>query len=165
VKIDHKESYKDFGNQFKIDNDIGGYWGSKSLLKQMVYPFNLNLIKKKTIAEVGSGSGRILKNLLTYFPKKIVAIEPSQAIEVAKKNIQNEKVEFLNLKGQDISFEKKFDFVFSLGVIHHIPQYNSVLKKIYKSLKNNGKFIIWVYGREGNELYLLIFNNLRRLNF
>jgi SAM-dependent methyltransferase len=164
MKIDHKESYKDFGNQFKIDNDIGGYWGSKSLLKQIVYPFNLNLIEKKTIAEVGSGSGRILKNLLTYSPKKIVAIEPSQAIEVAKKNIQNEKVEFLNLKGQDINFEKKFDFVFSLCVIHHIPQYKKVLKKICKSLKNNGKFIIWVYGKEGNEVYLFIFNNLRRLS-
>ena len=85
MKIDHKESYKDFGEQFNIDSDISGYLGSKSLLKQIIYPFNLNLIKNKTVSEVGVGSGRILKNLLTYFPKKIIAIEPSQAIEIAKK--------------------------------------------------------------------------------
>ena len=29
--------------------------------------------------------------------------------------------------------------------------------------KSEGKFICWVYGSEGNELYLLIFNNLRRI--
>ena len=50
-----------------------------------------------------------------------------------------------------------------MGVIHHIPNYSVVLKNIQKSLKKNGKFIIWVYGKEGNETYLLIFNNLRRI--
>lgn len=38
-----------------------------------------------------------------------------------------------------------------------------VCKKIYNSLKKNGKFICWVYGYKGNELYIFIFNNLRRV--
>ena len=58
---------------------------------------------------------------------------------------------------------KKVDYVFSLGVIHHIPNYKKACKRIYDSLKPNGKFIIWVYGYEGNELFLLIFNNIRRI--
>ena len=41
--------------------------------------------------------------------------------------------------------------IFSIGVIHHIPNYREVLKKINQSLKENGQFIIWVYGKEGNE--------------
>ena len=53
--------------------------------------------------------------------------------------------------------------LFSLGVIHHIPKYKKTCKPIYNSLKPNGKFIVWVYGYEGNELYLLIFNNIRRI--
>ena len=28
MKIDHKESYRDFGDQFLAHKDIGGYWGS-----------------------------------------------------------------------------------------------------------------------------------------
>ena len=36
-------------------------------------------------------------------------------------------------------------------------------KKIYESLKPNGKFIIWLYGKEGNKLYLLIFDNFRKI--
>ena len=35
--------------------------------------------------DVGSGSGRILKNLIQFSPKKIYSIEPSKAIWVAKK--------------------------------------------------------------------------------
>ena len=85
MKIDHKESYGDFGNQFTIDNKIDDYWGSEQMFLDNVYPFDPLVIKNKNVMEVGSGSGRILKNLLKFSPKKIFSIEPSKAIEVAKK--------------------------------------------------------------------------------
>ena len=163
MKIDHKDSFPDFGNQFKKDNSIDGYWGSVDLLKDIVTPFDLNDIKDKIIMEVGVGSGRISNNLLKFDPKILYGIEPSKAIEVARKNIKSNKIELINSKGENLNFSNKMDYVFSLGVIHHIPNYEKVLEKIYTSLKPGGKFIIWVYGKEGNELYLLIFNNLRRI--
>ena len=164
MKIDHKDSYLDFGQQFEIDNKIDGYHGSKEMLEEIVHPFDLKLIKNKVVMEVGSGSGRILKNLLKFKPKKITGVEPSKAINVARKNNnESKKIIFKNMKGEDIKDLKKYDFVFSLGVIHHIPNYKKVCENIYNSLKTNGKFICWVYGYEGNELYIFIFNNLRRL--
>ena len=87
MKIDHKESYKDFGEQFLKDKKIDGFFGSLQLFKDIVHPFDLNEIKNKTIAEVGVGSGRILKNLLNFSPKIIYGIEPSQAINIAKANL------------------------------------------------------------------------------
>ena len=163
MKIDHKESYGDFGNQFTIDNKIDDYWGSEKMFLDNVYPFDPLVIKNKNVMEVGSGSGRILKNLLKFSPKKIFSIEPSKAIEVAKKNNQSSKIEFLKIKGEEIKFSNKLDFIFSLGVIHHIPNNSIVVKNVYRALKKKGKFICWVYGYEGNELYLFFFNNLRRI--
>ena len=164
MKINHKDSYTDFGEQFEVDNEIDGFHGSKEMLEDIVHPFNLKLIKNKVIMEVGSGSGRILKNLLKFNPKQIIAVEPSKAINVAKKNNEgSKKIIFKNVKGENINEIEKYDFVFSLGVIHHIPNYKKACKNIYNSLKTNGKFICWVYGYEGNELYIFIFNNLRRL--
>jgi SAM-dependent methyltransferase len=163
MKIDHKDSFPDFGNQFIKDSNIDGYWGSVELLKDIVSPFNLSDIKDKIIMEIGVGSGRISNNLLKFNPKFLYGVEPSKAIDVAKKNIKSDKIEFINCKGEDLKFLNEIDYVFSLGVIHHIPNYEKVLEKIYASLKPGGKFIIWVYGKEGNELYLLIFNNLRRI--
>ena len=157
-----KNSIKDFGDQFKYHNKVDNYWGSLEMLKDIVNPFDLKNIENKTICEVGSGSGRIIKNLSTMKPDKIYAIEPSEAIEVAKENNlnNNQKIIFKNITGQSISFDNEIDYVFSLGVIHHIPEAEIVCKKIYNSLKKNGKFIIWLYGKEGNFLYLFIFDNL-----
>ena len=163
MRIDHKESFEDFGKQFTSDYRIDGFHGSVNLLKDIVYPFDLKKIKNKKILEVGSGSGRIIKNLLKYSPSKVIGIEPSKAIKVAKRNIKSKKVIFKYIKGEKINYNKKFDYIFSLGVIHHIPKHNIVTKNIYKSLKKKGKFICWVYGYEGNELYIFLFNNLRRI--
>ncbi|MDA9731964.1 class I SAM-dependent methyltransferase, partial [Candidatus Pelagibacter sp.] len=68
-----------------------------------------------------------------------------------------------NVKGQDINFENEFDYAFALCVLHHIPEYKDVLEKIQKSLKTNGKFIAWVYSKEGMEFYIFILKNLRRI--
>ena len=62
-----------------------------------------------------------------------------------------------------INFKNEIDYIFSIGVIHHIPDAEIVCKKVYESLKPKGKFLIWLYGKEGNELYLFIFNNLRKI--
>ena len=163
MQIDHKETYKDFGDQFLTDKDIGGYWGSIELLKEIVFPFDLNSIKNKKIIDIGIGSGRISNNLLKYEPSKLVAVEPSEAINVAKDNIKSDKVEYLNIKGQDINFENEFDYAFALCVLHHIPEYRDVLESIKKSLKPNGKFVAWVYSKEGMELYIFMLKNLRRI--
>ena len=160
-----KDSISDFGKQFKYHNNIDDYWGSQEILKDIVNPFDLSLIKNKIICEMGVGSGRILKNLIKLSPKKIYAIEPSEAIEIAKKNNEDAEVEILfkKISGQMINFKNEIDYIFSIGVIHHIPDAEIVCKKIYESLKPKGKFVIWLYGKEGNELYLFIFNNLRKI--
>ena len=65
IKINHKESIKDFGKQFKLHDNIDDYWGSLEMLRDIVKPFDLNLVKNKIVCEIGVGSGRILKNLMT----------------------------------------------------------------------------------------------------
>tara|TARA_B110000014_G_C19601931_1_gene318972 strand:+ start:231 stop:515 length:285 start_codon:yes stop_codon:yes gene_type:complete len=87
LKIDHRESIEDFGNQFSSDNKFSGYLASKEILEDIVHPFNIKDIENKNIMEVGSGSGRIIKILLQLLPKSVVSVEPSKAIHVAKKII------------------------------------------------------------------------------
>jgi hypothetical protein len=53
--------------------------------------------------------------------------------------------------------------VFSIGVGHHLPDPARALAIMRSLLKPGGRCTIWVYGKEGNELYLLTFGALRRL--
>ena len=81
MRIDHKDSFKDFGNQFVVDSS-SMVIGDLKNLKGMVGPFNLK--NQKMFMDVGSGSGRILKNLILFNPKKFIPLN-LQAIWVAKK--------------------------------------------------------------------------------
>ena len=49
MKIDHKESFKDFGKHFLIDNQLDGYLSSKELLATLVHPFDIKKIKDKSV--------------------------------------------------------------------------------------------------------------------
>ena len=109
MKMDHKESFGDFGEQFIKDKEIDGYFGSLELIKDIVYPFDLNEINNKIIAEIGVGSGRILKNLIKFYPQKIYGIEPSKAISIAKSNLDSDKIDFLNIRAEDLSFQNEID--------------------------------------------------------
>ena len=161
----NKDSIKDFGKQFKLHRKIDGYWGSFEMLEDIVKPFNLNLLKNKVVCELGIGSGRILKNLSKLSPRKLYAIEPSESIEIAKENNKESKVNILfeKISGETIKYDQVFDYVLSIGVLHHTPNAEIICRNVYKSLKPKGKFIIWLYGKEGNELYIFIFDNLRKV--
>jgi len=159
-----KNSFKDFGEQFQYFQSLDGYHSSLKLLNEIISPFDLKKINNKIIMEVGIVNWRVLKNLIKFNPKKVFALEPSKSLYVAKKNLEhNNNINYLKIKGSEIQFINEIDYVFSIGVIHHIPDYKLVLKKIYNSLKTGGQFIVWVYGKEGNKLYLLLFNNLRKI--
>ena len=70
MRIDHKDSYKDFRNQFVVDSKLGGYWGWNQNFKDIVGPFDLKKIKNKTCMDIGCGSRRILSSLIKLKPRK-----------------------------------------------------------------------------------------------
>ena len=156
-------SYKDFGKQFKIYNDFNGNFGKKKTIEYYIKPFDLKKIKKKTILDIGAGAGRITKNLLKFKPFKVYSLEPSEAIDVAKKNIKNQNVVYLNYKGESLDYKNKFDYIFSIGVLHHTPNIKIILEKALNALKPNGEIIFWLYGYENIKIYVFIVNILRKV--
>lgn len=48
------------------------------------------------------------------------------------------------------------DYVFAIGVLHHIVDPAPVVSRAFAALRPGGTLVIWVYGREGNEIYLAV---------
>jgi len=159
------QTIKDFGKQWLHYTDVKGFFGSLDLFSDIIFPFLMPYdIKDCKVAEIGSGSGRIVNMLLQCGARHIIAVDPSEAFEVLCRNIeQPEKVTCLKITGDQLPAYGDLDYVFSIGVLHHIPNPAPVVEAAFKALRPGGHFLIWLYGRERNSLYLALIEPLRVL--
>jgi SAM-dependent methyltransferase len=146
----------DFGEQWTRFRDNSGYYGSTALFADFIGPL-LDLVKVKgaRIADIGSGTGRIVNMLLDLNAGEVMAEEPSAAFDTLRANTiaRAERVRYLRAGGEALPADGRFDPVVSLGVLHHISDPRAVLAAAFSALKPGGKIIIWLYGLEGNEAF------------
>jgi SAM-dependent methyltransferase len=159
------QTIRDFGRQWTTYTENEGYYGSVELLKDIIEPLlPVERLRGITAAEIGSGSGRIVNMMMEAGAGRVYAVEPSQAVESLKQNTSGyaDRVEILNVRGDQLP-PLNLDLVMSIGVIHHIPDPDPVIRAAHAALKPGGQVLLWLYGREGNELYLSIFGPLRAI--
>jgi SAM-dependent methyltransferase len=103
-------------------------------------------LKNSYVLDAGCGSGRWSKYLAGKV-KFIEAIDPSIAIYYAAKLLGKEKnIRFTRIDIEHLPFpDNTFDFIISLGVLHHIPNTQKALCQLVKKLKPNGKILIYLY--------------------
>jgi SAM-dependent methyltransferase len=101
---------------------------------------------QSTVIDIGCGSGRWIKYLAGRY-KKIVGLDPSKAILVADKMLgKNERVELVQSSTDHIPYpDGYFDFAYSLGVLHHIPDTEKALIDCVKKVKSGGYFLVYLY--------------------
>ena len=110
-----------------------------------VFPWD-NLPKNAIGFDLGCGSGRWAK-LIAPRVGKLHCIDPSVAINVARKNLLNQKnCEFHNVGVDDIPVpDQSMDFGYSLGVLHHIPDTCAALAACVAKLKPGAPFLLYLY--------------------
>jgi SAM-dependent methyltransferase len=156
---------KDFGRQWTTYTENKGYYVSAELLKDLIEPLlPIERLRGISAADIGSGSGRIVIMMMEAGVSRLYAVEPSQAVESLRQNISGyaDRVEILNVRGDQLP-PLDLDLVISIGVVHHIPDPDPVMRAAFAALKPGGQVLLWLYGREGNELYLAIFQPLRAI--
>lgn len=111
-------------------------WWNKIFLKRLDR-FKEILNKKGSIIDIGCGPGFFIKTAKEN-GWKVSGIDPSSlAIEFAKKKLKLKNVKILDY--QDLAKEKKkYDVIYSNGVIEHIADPKSFLDILSKILKKRG---------------------------
>jgi len=116
-----------------------------------VFPWE-NVSKSSVGFDLGCGSGRWAKFVS---PKvgKLFCIDPSNAIEIAKKNLKKFKnCSFIKSGVDQIPLEdNSMDFGYSLGVLHHVPDTVDGLKKAVSKLKKGAPFLVYLYYAMDNQ--------------
>lgn len=120
------------------------------------------------VVDIGCGSGRFIRYLKGRYAK-ITGIDPSKAIFAADELIgKDEKVELVQASTDSIPFpDNHFDFGFSLGVLHHIPDTQKALNDCVKKIRPDGHFLLYLYYNLDNKPYyfriIFYLSNLLRL--
>jgi ubiquinone/menaquinone biosynthesis C-methylase UbiE len=110
----------------------------------VVTPEMLN--KGTSVLEVGCGSGRFIKYLSTR-AGFIVGVDPSHAIYAANDLIgKADNVVLAKASANDLPFApRSFDFVYSIGVLHHIPDTFEAMRACVEMVKPGGYFFTYLY--------------------
>src|SRR5205085_366794 len=92
------------------------------------------------------GTGRWSKFIAPKV-KFIEAVDPSMAVLTATKTLSPfANVRVTQASADNLPFaDESFDFIFSLGVLHHIPDTALALKDAATRLKKNGHFLLYIY--------------------
>ncbi len=104
--------------------------------------------KNSEILDIGCGVGRA-EYLLAKKVKSVLGIDISKSmVSNARKNIKDKNVEFLVTNGKNLSEinNKKFDLIFSILVLQHVPRkiFETYLKESYLLLKKGGKLFFQI---------------------
>ena len=122
------------------------------------FPWN-NLPETAIGFDMGCGSGRWANFVASKVFKLYCVDASSKALNVAKENLKHHKnCHFENVSVDEFNpKEKEFDFAYSLGVLHHLPNTQDALNSCTKKLKPGGYFLLYLYSNLEQESTLYKF--------
>lgn len=132
----------------QLDSFSGTDVSEKSFKKRT--GFNLENLNGKLVLDVGCGSGRYLE-VSEKYGANAIGIDLSYSVDAAFKNLGFKKnINIIQADVFDLPFkEEVFDYIFSIGVLHHTVNTQKAFKCLPKYLKTGGEIAIWVYSNEG----------------
>jgi SAM-dependent methyltransferase len=104
------------------------------------------------VFEGGCGKGRHTAIAASHGAKAVVAIDLGDSAFVAfnhTRELPNAHVVIGDLMQPPV--RPVFDFAFSVGVLHHLPDPAAAFASLASRVRQDGRVAFWVYGLEGNE--------------
>lgn len=102
--------------------------------------------KPGKVLDMGCGSGR-WDVLVAPLVGELVAADASwEALEVAKRNVRAPNVSFAECTPETLPFpDGYFDLIFSLGVLHHLPDTEGAIESLACKLVPGGRMLLYLY--------------------
>jgi SAM-dependent methyltransferase len=121
----------------------------------------------KSVLELGCGNGSLLVHMANWSPALLEGVDLGESVRSARINLGRLSVDSTwRVTQADMTEFRKaggYDFVYSIGVLHHLTEPKRGLDSVVANTKAGGRFHCWVYAREGNAIIIALVDPIRRI--
>ena len=124
-----------------------------------IFPVTPDFFKEKIILDAGCGKGKHSVIAESFGARAVAAVDYGMgSIASARHYIKEhaghpEKIQLIRGDIRRLPFKpKSFDYIYSVGVLHHLPSPKEGFLKLVSLVKPGGSMSVWVYGYEGTGL-------------
>lgn len=117
-----------------------------------IQPVTPEFFRDKVVLEGGCGKGRHTSLAAGWGAKDVIGIDLSVAVETAfaaTRDLSNAHI--IQADIYRLPLARVFDYAFSVGVLHHLPDPKGGFLSLASKVKPGGHLSAWVYGAENNE--------------
>jgi SAM-dependent methyltransferase len=160
ITRDKEKTAENFGWQWQHFTQRDERYAEQFL--KWVAPVRPEFFRDKLVLEGGCGKGRHTQLAAEWGARDVIGIDLSEAVDSAF--VQTRHLENAHIVQADIytlPFLKCFDYAFSVGVLHHLPDPKAGFLALCSRVKTGGFVSAWVYGAENNEWIMNWVNPLR----
>ena len=127
-----------------------------------IAPVTAEFFKDKLVLEGGCGKGRHTQLAAGWGAREVIGIDLSDAVETAFMNTRSlPNAHIIQADIYNLPLPRTFDYAFSVGVLHHLPNPRGGFISLASKVKCAGHLSAWVYGAEKNEWITCWVNPLR----
>lgn len=138
-----------FGYEWTQYSDLADRYRQQFL--DWIHPVTPDFFHGRTVLEGGCGKGRHTALAAEFGARAVVSMDLSDAVDAAFANTRHlANVHIVQADMNKPPVQRVFDYAFSVGVLHHLPDPERGFRALVSRLTAGGAISAWVYGREGN---------------
>lgn len=127
-----------------------------------IAPVTPEFFREKVVLEAGCGKGRHTQLAANWAAREVIGIDLSAAVETAyaaTRSLPNAHIVQADI--YHLPLARAFDYAFSVGVLHHLPDPRGGFTSMASKVKPGGHVSAWIYGAENNEWITRFVNPVR----
>ena len=152
---------RNFGAQWTAFDHIEDRYEAQ--LRDWINPITPDFIADKVVLEGGCGKARHTRLVSKWGARAVIGIDLSDAVDAAYRNSRDcPNAHIIQADIYNPPVKPVFDYAFSVGVLHHLPEPRRGFRSLASKLRPGGSISAWVYGRENNGWVVHLINPIRR---
>jgi SAM-dependent methyltransferase len=135
-----------------------------------LHPIGRDFFRGKRVLDAGCGTGRHAHFAAEFGAAEVIALDLSDAVEAARANLAHQanvhvvQGDLLRPPFLTAGAGGGFDLVYSIGVLHHLPDPYAGFQSLLRFVRPGGTIAVWVYGHENNGFVRHVVEPLRRVS-